>query len=92
MMTSRIQISGQAYGFLFTHKSLFVSVWRFMAAPFRHVHNYTCANALKQQLGAYLVGYSYLYVACVFDTVSHISLCFHGVVLPTRQKPRGMAG
>lgn len=63
-----------------------------MAAPFRHVHNYTCANALKQQLGAYLVGYSYLYVACVFDTVSHISLCFHGMVLPTRQKPRRMAG
>lgn len=77
MMTSRIRISGQAYGFLFTHKSLFVSLWRFMAVPFRHVHNYTCANALKQQLGAYLVGYSYLYVACIFDMVSQISLRFH---------------
>lgn len=63
-----------------------------MAVPFRHVHNYTCANALKQQLGAYLVAYSYLYVACVFDMVSQISLRFHLVLLPTRQKPRGMAG
>lgn len=45
-----------------------------MAVPFRHVHNYTCANALKQQLGASLVGYSYLYVACVVDMVSQIPL------------------
>lgn len=45
-----------------------------MAVPFRHVHNYTCANALKQQLGACLVGYSYLYVACVVDTGSQIPL------------------
>lgn len=63
-----------------------------MAAPFRHVRNYTCANALKQQLCAYLVGYSYSYVACIFDMVSQISLRFHGVVLPTRQKPGGMSG
>lgn len=59
-----------------------------MAVPFRHVHNYTCANALKQQLGAYLVGYSYLHVVCVSDMVSQISLRFHGVLLLTRQKPR----
>lgn len=45
-----------------------------MAVPFRHVHNYTCANALKQQLSACLVGYSYLYVACVVDLVSQIPL------------------
>lgn len=45
-----------------------------MAVPFRHVHNCTCANALKQQLGACLVGYSYLYVACVVDMVSQIPL------------------
>lgn len=63
-----------------------------MAVPFRHVRNYTCANALKQQLAAYLVGYSYLYVACVFDGVSQISLPLHRVLLPTRQKPGGMAG
>lgn len=43
-----------------------------MAVPFRHVHSYTCANALKQQLGACLVGY--LYVACVVDMVSQIPL------------------
>lgn len=90
-MSSRIQVSEQAYGSLFTHKSLFVSLWKFMAAPFKHVYNYTCANALKQQLGAYSVGYSYLYVACVFDTVSQISPCFAWVLLPTRQKPGGMA-
>jgi len=91
-MTSRIEISGQAYGFLFTHKSVFVSLWRFMAVAFRHVHNYTCANALKQQLGPYLVGYSYLYVAYVFDMMSQISLHFHRVLLLTKQKPRGMVG
>lgn len=45
-----------------------------MAVPFRHVHSYTCANALKQQLGACLVGYSYLYVACLVDMVSQIPL------------------
>lgn len=45
-----------------------------MAAPFRHVYNYTCANALKQQLGACLVGYSYLYVALLVDMVSQIPL------------------
>lgn len=45
-----------------------------MAAPFRHVYNHTCANALKQQLGACLVGYSYLYVALLVDMVSQIPL------------------
>lgn len=76
-MSSSIQISGQAYCSLFTLKSLFASLWKFIAIPFKHVHNYTCANALQKQLGAYLLGYSYLYVACVFDTVSQISLHFH---------------
>lgn len=45
-----------------------------MAVPFRHVHNYTGANALKQQLGTCLVGYSYLYIACLVDMVSQIPL------------------
>lgn len=45
-----------------------------MAVPFRHVHNYTCANTLKQQLGACFLGYSYLYVACVVGMVSQIPL------------------
>lgn len=90
-MSSRIQVSEQPYSSLFTHKSLFVSLWNFMMVPFKHVYNYTCANALKQQLGAYLVGYSYLYVACVFDMVSQISPCFSWVLLPTRQKPGGTA-
>lgn len=45
-----------------------------MAALFRHMHNYTRANALKQQLGTCLVGYSYLYVALLVDMVSQIPL------------------